>query len=292
MSNNIPGNVESIDCDLICKYTMFYVNDKYTIANTGSNLILTPTITGSKNITYADENYTLNNIIIISSPQAHSFTGSVIGEVIINHILLNGPKELNVCIPIQIGSSNSIINDIIQAAHGNYTVPSTTSSQFTIMDIIPHNTFYNYTSVNNKKNIVFDSTNAITITQETYNMLLSMLTAESSINKDDYLYNELFKSLNPPINGILEKNDIVIDCTAINDGSYEDELIHKRHADSSGSLMSPETISGLLAFLTAIIIISLLVFVAWFFVNGGNKINQLTNMVKVTTAATVTGASN
>jgi hypothetical protein len=117
-----------------------------------------------------------------------------------------------------------------------------------------------------------------------------MLTAESSINKDDYLYNELFKSLNPPINGILE-NDIVIDCTAINDGSYEDELIHKRHADSSGSLMSPETISGLLAFLTAIIIISLLVFVAWFFVNGGNKINQLTNMVKVTTAATAV-ASN
>ena len=155
----------------------------------------------------------------------------------------------------------SIINDIIKSAPSNTSNSNTTtSSPFSIMDIIPDNTFYNYTSVNNKINIVFDSANAITITQETYNTLNLLFTpasTTSSIIPDDYLYVELFKSLNPPINGNLA-NDIVIDCTAIDDGTYEDSLINKHNAPSSGgSIMSPEAATFWWTILTILIIVAL-----------------------------------
>jgi hypothetical protein len=258
-SNKIPGNVESKECDLKCQYIMYYENDTYSIANTNNSLILTPTTHGSKSVSYASENYTLQNLKIISAPQAHMFSGSVIGEIIINHIKTNSQTELNVCIPIQLGSTNSIINNIINSAPSS-TSNSTTSPEFSIMNIIPDNTFYNYTSVNNKINIVFESTYAITITQETYNTLNLLFTpasTTSSITPNDYLYNDLFKSLNPPINGNLA-NDIVIDCTAINDGTYEDELINKHNAPpSGGSIMSPETSTLLWTILTILIIVAL-----------------------------------
>ena len=261
-SNIIPGNVDSKDCDLLCVYIMYYVNDIYSIANANNSLILTPTIHGSKSISYAAEDYTLQNLKIITSPQAHMFSGSVIGEIIINHIKMNGSLELNVCIPIQLGSTNSIINNIINASPNNTATSSTTSPEFLMMDLIPDNTFYNYTSVDtNKKNIVFDSTNAITITQETYNTLNLLFTpaaTTSAINTSDYLYNDLFKSLNPPINGNL-LNDIVIDCTAINDGSYEDELINKHNAPSGGSVMSQEAATFWWTILTILIIVALFV---------------------------------
>jgi hypothetical protein len=259
-SNKIPGNVESKECDLKCQYIMYYVNDKYSIANANNSLILTPTIHGSKSVSYASENYTLQNLKIISAPQAHMFSGSVIGEIIINHIKMNSQTELNVCIPIQLGSTNSIINEIITSAPSS-TSNSTTSPEFSIMKIIPDNTFYNYTSVNNKINIVFDSANAITITQETFNTLNLLFTpasTTSSITPNDYLYNELFKSLNPPINGNLA-NDIVIDCTAIDDGTYEDALINKHNAlpSGGGSIISPEAVTFLWTILTILIIVAL-----------------------------------
>ncbi len=273
-SNKIPGNVESKDCVLMCQYIMYYVNDIYSIANVNNSLILTPTIHGSKCISYASEDYTLQNLKIITSPQAHMFNGSVIGEIIINHVKMSGSQELNVCIPIQLGSTTSIINNIINASPNN-TASSTTSPEFSIMDIMPDDTFYNYTSVNNKKNIVFDSTNAITITQETFNTLNLLFTpnvSTPSINNDDFLYNELFKSLNPPINGNLA-NDIVIDCTAINDGTYEDELINKHNAPSSGgSMLSPETATFWWTILTILIIVALFVCVASM-LSGADAIN-------------------
>ena len=260
MSNQIPGNVESKECDLKCQYIMYYVNDTYSIANVNNSLILTPTTHGSKSVSYASENYTLQNLKIISAPQAHMFSGSVIGEIIINHIKMNSQTELNVCIPIQLGSTNSIINNIINSAPSSSTSNSTTSPDFSIMKIIPDNTFYNYTSVNNKINIVFDSTYAITINQETYNTLNLLFTpasTTSSITPDDYLYDELFKSLNPPINGNLA-NDIVIGCTAIDDGTYEDTLINKNNGPSSGgSIMSPEAATFWWTILTILIIVAL-----------------------------------
>ena len=260
-SNKIPGNVESKECDLKCQYIMYYENNTYSIANVSNSLILTPTTPGSKSVSYASNNYTLKNLTIISAPQAHMFSGSVIGEIIINHIKMNSQTELNVCIPIQLGSTTSIINDIIKSAPSNTSNSNTTtSSPFSIMDIIPDNTFYNYTSVNNKINIVFDSANAITITQETYNTLNLLFTpasTTSSITPDDYLYDELFKSLNPPINGNLA-NDIVIGCTAIDDGTYEDSLINKHNAPSSGgSIMSPEAATFWWTILTILIIVAL-----------------------------------
>ena len=119
-TNKIPGIVDSIDCNLKCQYIMFYINDTYTIENLGTNLVLTPQTNGAKNVTFASQNYTLNNIQIYKYPTnetnvIHKFKGTIVGELIINHSLMNSSTtQLNVCIPIQQGSS-SIIDDFIKS---------------------------------------------------------------------------------------------------------------------------------------------------------------------------------
>lgn len=120
-SNEIPGIVDSIDCNLKCQYIMFYINDTYTIENDGAKIILTPQTNGAKNVTFTSQNYTLNNIQIYKYPTnendvIHKFNGTVVGELIINHSVINSPNtQLNVCIPIQKGPS-STIDDFINSA--------------------------------------------------------------------------------------------------------------------------------------------------------------------------------
>lgn len=258
MSNKIPGNVESMDCDLKCQYIMFYVNDKYSISNNDDSIILSAQPPNSKSVSYASDIYTLQNITIVKEA-VHTFSGNVVGEIIITHKLANSGTLLNVCIPIQIGPP-SIIDSIIKAAPNRKNDITTTSPEFSLIDIIPVNTFYNYTSVSNIITIVFDSSNSLTITDDTNTTIFQPKITTSFIPGNNYLYNEneLFKSINPPINGILE-NDIVIDCTAINDGTYEDALIHKHGSagDSGGSIMSPETLSFWWMILTILIIIAI-----------------------------------
>jgi hypothetical protein len=279
MSNKIPGNVESMDCDLKCQYTMFYVNDKYTIANNDDSIILSSQPPNSKSVSYASGIYTLQNITIVKEA-VHTFSGSVVGEIIITHKLANSGTLLNVCIPIQIGPP-SIIDSIIKAAPNRMNDIKTTSPEFSLIDIIPINTFYNYTSESNIITIVFDSSNSLTITDDTNTTIFQPKITTSFIPGNNYLYNEneLFKSINPPINGALS-NDIVIDCTAINDGSYEDALIHKHAStDTGGSIMSPETIAFWWSILTALMIVALLVLVS-VFVNKEN-LNTMTNAAKI-----------
>ena len=287
-SNEIPGIVDSIDCNLKCQYIMFYTNDTYTIANIGTNLVLTPQTIGSKNVTFASQNYTLNNIQIYKYPEnetdvIHKFNGTVVGELIINHSLISSPNtQLNVCIPIQKGTS-SVIDDFINSApvreHSTAKKPMT----FSLNSIIPSNTYYTYTSTNNINTIVFDVADAITIDENHTNILNAILNTSFVPNPADYSYTELFKSENPPINGALS-NDIVIDCTAIDDGSYEDDLIHKHSSiDTGGSIMSPDTIAFWWTVLTALMIIALLVVVS-VFVNKEN-LNKMTNAVKNVTSS-------
>ena len=260
MSNKIPGNVESMDCDLKCQYTMFYINDKYTISNNNDSIILSAQPQTSKSVKFASDIYTLQNITIVKQP-VHTFSGSVVGEIIINHKLANSEKLLNVCIPIQIGPA-SIIDSIIKASPNRRGDINTTSPEFSLIDIIPVNTFYNYTSQSNINTIVFNSSHSLTITDDTNTIIFQPKIQTNFNGGNNYLYNEneLFKSINPPINGILE-NDIVIDCTAINDGTYEDALIHKPGytGDSGGSIMSPETLSFLWMILTILIIIAIFI---------------------------------
>lgn len=282
-SNEIPGIVDSIDCNLKCQYIMFYTNDTYTIANVGTNLVLTPQTINSKNVTFASQNYTLNNIQIYKYPEnetdvIHKFNGTVVGELIINHSLISSPnKQLNVCIPIQKGTS-SVIDDFIKSAPVREQSTASGTMTFSLNSIIPSNTYYTYTSTNNINTIVFDVADAVTIDESHTSILNAILNTPFVPNPDEYSYTELFKSLNPPINGALS-NDIVIDCTAIDDGSYEDALIHKHAStDTGGSIMSPDTIAMWWSILTAFMIIALLVLVS-VFVNKEN-LNTMTNAAK------------
>jgi hypothetical protein len=287
-SNEIPGIVDSIDCNLKCQYIMFYTNDTYTIANIGTNLVLTPQTIGSKNVTFVSQNYTLNNIQIYKYPTnennvIHKFNGTVVGELIINHSLISSPNtHLNVCIPIQKGPS-SVIDDFIKSAPVREQSTASGTMTFSLNSIIPSNTYYTYTSTNNINTIVFDVADAITIDESHTTILNAILNTPFVPNPADYSYTELFKSENPPINGALS-NDIVIDCTAIDDGSYEDALIHKHAStDTGGNIMSPETIAFWWSILTALMIVALLVLVS-VFVNKEN-LNTMTNAVKNVTGS-------
>jgi len=282
-SNKIPGIVDSIDCNLKCQYIMFYINDTYTIANDGAKLILSPSTIGSKNVVFASQNYTLNNIQIYKYPTnkndvIHKFNGTVVGELIINHSLISSPNtQLNVCIPIQKGPS-STIDDFINSAPVRDGATAKGHVTFSLNSIIPSNTYYTYTSTNNINTIVFDVADALTIDENHTNILNAILTTPFVPMPADYSYTELFKSINPPINGALS-NDIVIDCTAIDDGSTEDALIHKHAStDTGGSIMSPETIAFWWSILTALMIVALLVLVS-VFVNKEN-LNNITDAAK------------
>lgn len=296
-SNEIPGIVDSIDCNLKCQYIMFYINDTYTIENDGAKIILTPQTNGAKNVTFTSQNYTLNNIQIYKYPTnendvIHKFNGTVVGELIINHSVINSPNtQLNVCIPIQKGPS-STIDDFINSAPVRDGATAKGPVTFSLNSIIPINTYYTYTSTNNINTIVFDVADAITIDENHTNILNAILTNPFVPTPADYSYTEteLFKSINPPINGALS-NDIVIDCTAIDDGSYEDALIHKHAStDTGGSIMSPETIAFWWSILTALMIIALLVLVS-VFVNKEN-LNKMTDAAKSLTGTSTSTSSN
>ena len=270
MSKEISSSqVEYLPCDKKCQYNMYYNKEPINVKNTGYNISITYNPSSTKSIVYGGSEYTVNNLKIVSPP-IHTFNGNqIIGEVIIEHQILNSSSSsniLNVCIPINntsLGSSkgSDIIANIITAVSTNANKKGESTSQginpFSIVDIIPDAQYYFYTDLNNKINIVFDLKNAYVLNNNIIEILNSIIIETYQITDGDFEYNDsINESLVPPING-KTNTDIYIDCTAVNDGTYEDALVYKNGSNSgpNTTIFTASTIQTIWTFVTIFVII-------------------------------------
>ena len=204
----------------------------------------------------------------------HTFVNDseVTGEIIIRHTIVNNSNSsiLNVCIPIitstTLSKGSDIITSIIKSTGVSNGATSSNISPFSIIDIMPENPFYFYTSNNNTIDIVFDINDAISINSDTASTLANIITAYTA-NINDYLYTtNIFISAKPPINGALN-NDIYIDCMPTDEGEYKDTLINKPNFSSNLGL-SRNTMNMIWTIVTIFIIILIFVGIASAFKYG------------------------
>ena len=263
MTNITSSNIKYKACDNKCEYKMYYEKDQINSTNHKNYILATPqTGFGSKSVTYAGKTYSLISIMIVQ-PSIHFYNDNkTIGEIIINHSILNSSNSnaLNVCIPINnannLSKGSAIISSIINTTKTRG--PSTSNiAPFSIMEIIPAETFYTYISNNNTTNIVFDLKYAININDKTTDILTTLTNYETP-NIDDYTtHDDIFISKNPPINGSIG-SDILYDCMLVDEGESENMLVTKNNF-STNSGLSPSTITMIWTLLTIFIILLLCV---------------------------------
>lgn len=181
---NISKQNISGKCDLKCSYNFKYSETNLTAKNYGGLIILTPDAAKIPPVTYNQQKYNVNNIILVS-PSIHTFNGSTsAAELIVEHNPVQGGSQLDVAIPI-VSSSNAstasnLITEIIQSVSSNAPASGETAnlsiSGFTLQNIVPNKPFYSYTSTNDNSDfIVFDITNAIGLSSSTITTLQKII---------------------------------------------------------------------------------------------------------------------
>lgn len=295
MTNIASSNIKYKPCDNKCEYVMFYEKGSINSTNHDTYILATPqSAPGSKSVIYAEEPYTVINIKIVQ-PSIHLFDGNqLLGEIIINHSRFNSSSSdaLNVCIPINnaknLSKGSNIISSIINATKTGGSATSNIAP-FSIMEIIPEQPFYTYTSNNNTKNIVFDLKDAINIDDNTTS-ILTTLTSYIAPNTNEFATKgDIFISKNPPSNGNVG-SDVLYDCMLVDEGESEEMLLNKQNLSTSSGF-STNTINMFWQVLTIIIVILLIVlipFIIKLMVDGNivgkisNQVNNLTNALKST----------
>ena len=217
-STNISGT-----CSLKCFYSFNYsTSSTVTATNKGYTLKLTTERSRNAPVIFNDENYNVYEIDIVK-PSLHLFNGTQANaELIINHTPVNGGNQLNVCIPIQVGSSSNnasmFLQTIINAASTHAPAVNEQTnisvSDFTLNNIVPMKPFYSYINSSGDSFIVYDVDNAIYISPDTVANLGRMLTQNPADHGIRYTggYN-LFINNGGPSNGNGDgSGEIYIDC--------------------------------------------------------------------------------
>ena len=178
---NISKQNISGKCDLKCAFNFKYTETNLTAKNNGVTIVLTPDSSKIPPVTYNNQKYNVTKITIVT-PSIHIFNGSTAAaEILIAHTPVQGGAQLNVAIPITSSSNSStasnLITEVIQSVSSSAPASGETANLningFTLQDIVPSKPFYTYT--NGGDWIVFDITNAISLSSSTITTLQKII---------------------------------------------------------------------------------------------------------------------
>lgn len=173
-------NVKS-SCNSKCAYSFNYPESALTAKNNGYFISITYDNGTIPPVTFNSQKYNVSSIFIFS-PSIHTFNNKKApAEICIEHAPLTGGDNLIVSIPLTSSSASSSnpINQIIQTITQNSPSENETTNininGFTLNNIIPVKPYYYYSESGNSDYIVFNITNAISISNSTMNSLKQII---------------------------------------------------------------------------------------------------------------------
>ena len=218
-AKNITGK-----CDLKCSYSFKYSESSSTAKNNGIMISLSYDTRSVPPVVYNNEKYNVSTIMI-TSPSLHLFNDSLLpGELIIEHVPVNGGNNLNVCIPFTSSSESStasnIITEVIEKVASNAPSDGDSTnlniSNFNIQNIVPRKPFFAY-SVNPNDYIVFGELESIPLSASTISTLQKIIKPFPLQMQNA----SLFYNSKGPMSGIQIGDGLYISCQPT--GSSEEE---------------------------------------------------------------------
>jgi carbonic anhydrase len=215
LSKNTAGTC-NLKCDFSQQYTVSNVNAenkgdyiRYTLSS------LTPQATFNK------EQYNVSELRLYQ-PSLHRYGGiQCDGELLISHTNVKQNTTLCICIPIVSGGNtisiiDTLVGQVIDRANSNGGQTAISIPNFNLANVVPNKPYYNYTGtmptlpcIGNIQYIVFDKSNAISVTSKTIAGLKKIITAHTyGVHKNP---NGIFYNENGPSKGT-SLDDIYIEC--------------------------------------------------------------------------------
>ena len=193
-SDNITGK-----CDYKCSYIYDYL---YTnlVAKNNTNMISIINEGIEPVVKYNNNNYMVSSTMLVS-PSLHKFNNKKTdGEILIEHMPIQGGKKMYVCIPIiqstNFSSASVTIALIIEAIKADKTakdnIVRVKADNFTLNSFIPKGKFYSYNGndLNGSDTdfVVFGIENAIPMNQTIFNSLTELILPISTQMKGGALF--------------------------------------------------------------------------------------------------------
>jgi len=180
-SDNIAGK-----CDYKCSYTYDYLYSNL-VAKNNTHMITIINDGIDPVVIYNNNNYMVSSTMLVS-PSLHKFDNNKTdGELLIEHMPIQGGPKMYVCIPIIQSSDFSsasvsialIIEAIKASAPAENDVIRVKADKFTLNSFIPDGPFYSYSGPDLNDNdsdfIVFGIENAIPMNQSIFNSLTELI---------------------------------------------------------------------------------------------------------------------
>jgi carbonic anhydrase len=208
-SDNIAGK-----CDYKCSYIYDYL---YTnlVAKNNANMISIINDRIDPVVKYNNNNYMVSSTMLVS-PSLHKFNNSKTdGELLIEHMPIQGGSKMYVCIPIiqsddfsSASVSVALIIEAIKAAEND--IIRVKSDEFTLNSFIPKDKFYSYNGkdLNNNDSdfVVFGIENAIPMNQSIFDSLMELIQPISVQMTGGELF---LNDKGPNINNVVDTSDAV-----------------------------------------------------------------------------------
>jgi len=270
MSNNTmdisPKNIAG-ECQLKCNYYFNYSNSNCVVQNLGTALLFNYDRSVQPPVVYNENKYIVGALHIVT-PSCHLFNSNQTNaEIAILHVPVSTGNMLVVCIPVKVfasfKNSGSLLDSIIGRAAAGAPKQGTTATlpitNFNLNSLVPKDAFYSY-STNNMDVIVFGSTSAIPITQDSINKLSQILKPSTPVSGGPKLF---YNKKGPALTGGggISNSDIYIDCQPTD--SSKEEVIVSSHPGVPKTEYDLGNASGFSSFLQ-IFILALIIFAILF----------------------------
>jgi len=267
-SDNIAGK-----CDYKCSYTYDYL-DTTLVANNNSNMISLINNGIDPVVTYNNNNYMVSSTMIVS-PSLHKYNNNKTdGEILIEHMPIQGGKKMYVCIPItqstDFSSASVTIGLIIAAVQAS--APDTDNSvaintgNFNLNSFIPEGPFYSYVGYDLNNNVsdfvAFGIEDAIPLNQSIFSTLTEIIQPISVKMKGGNLFfneNGPNSSTTTPDTNVLDTN--VLDTNVLDTNVLDTNVLDTNGDSTSSPFIDNEMISSIIQ-----IILNCLFFFALFYI--------------------------
>jgi hypothetical protein len=229
-AKNIAGK-----CDLKCSYSFKYSESNSTAKNNGLVINLTYDSRSVPPVIYNNSKYNVSTIEIFS-PSLHIFdNNSMPGEIIIEHVPINGGNNLKVCIPFISSSESStasnIITEVIQTVSTNAPSEGDSTnlniSNFNLQNIVPRKPFFAY-SVENIDYIVFGALDAIPLSSSTITTLQQIIKPMPLLMPNA----PLFYNSKGPVSGFQIGDGLYISCQPTGSSDEETAVSYDKNSSS------------------------------------------------------------
>jgi hypothetical protein len=193
-SDNISGK-----CDYKCSYTYAYLNTNI-VANKNTNMITLINKGIEPVVTYNNNSYMVSSTMIVS-PSLHKFNNKKTdGEILIEHMPIQGGQKMYVCIPITqsttFSNASVIISMIIESVKSSALAENdrvtVNDTKFNLNSFVPQGQFYSYSGydLNNDVSnfVVFGIENTIPMSQIMFNSLTEIIQPISAQMKGGSLF--------------------------------------------------------------------------------------------------------